>query len=235
MHRFHQMLPPTENVHLHIDNFSAQTGVTRFTELHSNWRYNKTENLKAGGAAIRTFTHLLVEAKSKYAYNLKHYTVSHEILDSVDAFSHLSFNYFSFPPVKVRSKPAIFLLKNLQKDDIDWSFLPEEDQPAEKASEDSFIESPKVEMEVPPKPSSESPGLDAASQEPAGDDLPKASSKKGKKKKKKKSLPPNEEEGKGEESFPPKGGTRKNPAKEDNGERSQPAQSPDMENKDGET
>ena len=65
------------------------------------FRYDKEENLKAGSQQIRKFTHLFVEAKSKYAYNLKHYTSSHEIIGSVEAFSHLSFNYQNFPPVKV--------------------------------------------------------------------------------------------------------------------------------------
>lgn len=64
-------------------------------------RYNKTEHLKAGGPELRSFTHLLVEGKSKYSYSLKHYTTSHQILTSVDSFSHLSFNYQQFPPVKV--------------------------------------------------------------------------------------------------------------------------------------
>ena len=64
-------------------------------------RYNKTENLRAGGRELRSFSHLLVEAKTKYAYNLKHYSDSHNILEAVEAFSHLSFNYQHFPPVKV--------------------------------------------------------------------------------------------------------------------------------------
>ncbi|KAK7068328.1 dolichyl-P-Man:Man(7)GlcNAc(2)-PP-dolichol alpha-1,6-mannosyltransferase [Halocaridina rubra] len=101
MHRLHQIVSREENVHVHIDNYAAQTGVSKFTELYDHWKYNKTEKLRAGGQAMRSFTHILVEAKSKYSYNLKHYTSSHDILGNVEAFSHLSFNYQQFPPVKV--------------------------------------------------------------------------------------------------------------------------------------
>lgn len=126
IHKLHQIIPPDAFANVHIDNYVAQTGVSRFTQLHDHWRYNKTENMKAGSKSMRSFSHLLVEAKSKYSYNLKHYTSSHEIVSSVEAFSHLSFNYQQFPPVKVRVKPAVFLLKNLDEESIDWSWIPVE-------------------------------------------------------------------------------------------------------------
>ena len=57
------------------------------------------------------FTHLLIEAKSKYSQNLKPYSRTHEILDSVEGFSHVSLNYNSFPPIRIKTKPLIFILK----------------------------------------------------------------------------------------------------------------------------
>ncbi|XP_042229319.1 probable Dol-P-Man:Man(7)GlcNAc(2)-PP-Dol alpha-1,6-mannosyltransferase isoform X2 [Homarus americanus] len=123
IYKLHQVIPQDANVHIHIDNFAAQTGVSRFTQLHDHWKYNKTDNMKAGSRDMRAFSHLLIEGKSKYSYNLKHYTSSHEIMSSVEAFSHLSFNYQQFPPVKVRVKPAVFLLKNLEEEFIDWSWV----------------------------------------------------------------------------------------------------------------
>ncbi|XP_076051946.1 alg12 alpha-1,6-mannosyltransferase isoform X2 [Oratosquilla oratoria] len=125
LHTLHKVVPKEASVHVHIDNFAAQTGVSRFAQVNENWRYNKTEGLRAGSQELRSFTHLLVEAKSKYSYNLKHYTTSHQILASIDAFSHLNFNYQHIPPLKVRSKPSIFILKNLVEEDIDFSFLQE--------------------------------------------------------------------------------------------------------------
>ncbi|KAK8376581.1 hypothetical protein O3P69_009892 [Scylla paramamosain] len=154
MMRLHKMVPADTNVYVHIDNFAAQTGVSRFTHLNDHWRYNKTEHLKAGSRDMRSFSHLLVEAKSKYSYNLKHYTSSHEVMSSVEAFSHLSFNYQQFPPVKVRVKPALFILKNLEDENVDWSWMhsspedfeePEEEMIPEMAS----AQPPLVEEPIP--------------------------------------------------------------------------------------
>jgi len=58
-----------------------------------------------------TYTHLLLEAKSKYSLNLKPYSRTHDILDSVEGFSHISFNYNTFPPIRIKTKPMIFILK----------------------------------------------------------------------------------------------------------------------------
>lgn len=57
------------------------------------------------------FTHLLVEAKSKYSTNLKPYSNTHDILDVIDGFSHITFNYNLLPPVKIKTKPSIYILK----------------------------------------------------------------------------------------------------------------------------
>lgn len=75
--------------------------------------YNKTENLASGSTDYFIFSHLLLEAKSKYSPNLKPFTHSHEILDVVDGFSHIHFNYNSFPPFRIKSKPMIFILKKI--------------------------------------------------------------------------------------------------------------------------
>lgn len=64
------------------------------------------------------FTHLLLEAKSKYSQNIKPYVNSHEILEFIDGFSSVSFNYNNFPPVKIRTRPSICILKNIRKDSI---------------------------------------------------------------------------------------------------------------------
>lgn len=57
------------------------------------------------------FTHLLLEAKSKYSQNLKPYSKTHDILGSVDGFSQISLNYKLFPPIRIKTKPMIFILK----------------------------------------------------------------------------------------------------------------------------
>ncbi|KAJ9588694.1 hypothetical protein L9F63_018008, partial [Diploptera punctata] len=98
-------------VYVHIDVLTAQTGVSRFTQDNPSWRYSKAENLTSGSEDMMLFTHLLVEAKSKYSQNLKPYLKTHEILDSVEGFSHVALNYNSFPPIRIKTKPLIFILK----------------------------------------------------------------------------------------------------------------------------
>nr|CAG4641628.1 EOG090X04MD [Eurycercus lamellatus] len=108
----HQLEPSEANATVHIDVFAAQTGVSRFGQLHDHWKYNKTENLKAGCPELRMFTHLIVEAKNKHAYSLKPYIQTHEILGSVEGFSQIRSTYNSFPPIRIKTKPCLFLLKN---------------------------------------------------------------------------------------------------------------------------
>lgn len=96
-------------VHVHISNLAAQTGVTRFAQLNENWIYNKTEKLDT--EQLQEFTHLIIEAKSKYSSNLKAYQHTHVILDSIESFSQVAVNYKLIPPVKIRTKPALFILE----------------------------------------------------------------------------------------------------------------------------
>ncbi|KAF4519194.1 hypothetical protein B566_EDAN013487 [Ephemera danica] len=107
--RLHRLEEPSYPVTVHIDNLSAQTGVSRFSQLNANWSYNKTEYLNAED--LMHFTHLLVEARSKYSLNLRPYLKSHEILDSVEGFWHISFNYNNFPPIQIKTRPHVFILK----------------------------------------------------------------------------------------------------------------------------
>lgn len=57
------------------------------------------------------FTHLLMEAKSKYSPNIKPYLKTHDIIDSVDGFSHIALNYRMLPPVRIKTRPTIFIMK----------------------------------------------------------------------------------------------------------------------------
>lgn len=57
------------------------------------------------------YTHLIAEAKSKFSSNLKPYAATHDIIDTIEAFHQLSFNYFTIPPVKIKTKPVLFILK----------------------------------------------------------------------------------------------------------------------------
>ncbi|CAH0594133.1 unnamed protein product [Chrysodeixis includens] len=107
--RFHKLLKNEPYVHVHICNLAAQTGVTRYTEINEDWMYSKKESLSPD--LLQYYTHLLVEAKSKYSSNLKSFSQTHDILDSIESFSQIAMNYRLMPPVKIKTKPAIFILE----------------------------------------------------------------------------------------------------------------------------
>lgn len=109
MTRFHKLLKNEPYVHLHISNLAAQTGVTRFTEIHNHWQYSKNESLDA--EQLQEYTHLLIEAKSKYSPNLKAFTHTHTVLEGIDTFSAVSLNYKLLPPIKIKTRPALFILQ----------------------------------------------------------------------------------------------------------------------------
>ncbi|KAI4489855.1 hypothetical protein M0804_004037 [Polistes exclamans] len=109
LHRLEQN--STESVYVHIDNLAAQTGVSRFTQTNSSWIYSKREDITFTDPEMLQYSHLLIEAKSKYSPNIKPYLKTHEILDSIDGFSHITLNYNILPPIRIKTKPTIFIIK----------------------------------------------------------------------------------------------------------------------------
>ncbi|XP_025990233.2 probable Dol-P-Man:Man(7)GlcNAc(2)-PP-Dol alpha-1,6-mannosyltransferase [Solenopsis invicta] len=107
-----------EPVRVHIDVLTAQTGVSRFTQTNASWIYSKQENLTIDDPEILQFTHLLIEAKSKYSQNFKFYLKTYDIIDSIDAFSYITLNNDMLPPIKIKTKPSIFIMK--RKSDIKY-------------------------------------------------------------------------------------------------------------------
>ncbi|CAH0550491.1 unnamed protein product [Brassicogethes aeneus] len=107
----HRLARDDVNVTVHISNLAAQTGVSRFTEINEDWIYSKKENLSVGDSELYEFTHLIAEAKSKFSSNLKPYAATHDIIDTIEAFHQISFNYLTIPPVKIKTKPVLYILK----------------------------------------------------------------------------------------------------------------------------
>ncbi|KAJ2953273.1 hypothetical protein O0L34_g853 [Tuta absoluta] len=140
--RFHKLLKDEPHVHVHISNLAAQTGVTRFTQIHDHWVYNKTENLD--DRHLMRYTHLIIEAKSKYSPVMKSFARTHEILDHVESFHQISGNYKLLPPIKIKTKPALFILekknfrvmRGIDVDNVVIDFAP--DTPEEEISLTDF-------------------------------------------------------------------------------------------------
>lgn len=111
MSRLHRIASAETNVSIHIDNLTAQSGVTRFTEINSNWTYSKNEMLKAGDEELHKFDYLLVEVKNKYSPEMRFLQQTHEKIELIECFSNIGVHYTSLLPIKIRTKPCIMILK----------------------------------------------------------------------------------------------------------------------------
>nr|CAH0109712.1 unnamed protein product [Daphnia galeata] len=119
----HKLESPDSKISVHIDVLAAQTGISRFGQIHNHWIYDKTENLKAGSLELRMFDYLITEARSKHAYNLRPYLETHDIVGHVEGFSHIRSSYHHFPPIRIKTKPCLFILKNkYPPEEPDFSF-----------------------------------------------------------------------------------------------------------------
>ncbi|ESO91399.1 hypothetical protein LOTGIDRAFT_228830 [Lottia gigantea] len=107
----HSLNNRTDFVDVHIDVYSAQTGISRFTQLHSHWRYDKTEDISPNGQEIQKFTHLLLEATLANFSDSELYTHSHELQATIPGFTGISLNPKNMPPVKLKFEPKIWILK----------------------------------------------------------------------------------------------------------------------------
>eukprot|EP00795_Rhopilema_esculentum_P010255 gene10255-18949_t len=75
------------NASVHIDNYAAQTGVTRFGEQNSFWRYSKEENLEESSSKLQNFNYLLREMPCSSFSN------THRTLDVISGFDKMIFNW----------------------------------------------------------------------------------------------------------------------------------------------
>lgn len=76
-----------------------------------HYSYSKQENFTVGDPEMLQFTHLLMEAKSKYSPNIKPCLKTYDIIDYIDGFSHITINNNLLPPIKIKTKPTIFIMK----------------------------------------------------------------------------------------------------------------------------
>lgn len=133
--------PFSTDVVLHIDVAAAQTGVSRFLEVNSAWRYvhplarapggagcqgpvwargarhallrryEKTEDLPPGSARMLAYTHLLMEAAPG---PLALYRDTHRVLARVPGTTGLSVNLSRLPPFNVNLQTKLVLLERLR-------------------------------------------------------------------------------------------------------------------------
>ncbi|XP_066447980.1 dol-P-Man:Man(7)GlcNAc(2)-PP-Dol alpha-1,6-mannosyltransferase-like [Eleutherodactylus coqui] len=107
VHELHTLVDPSTDVIVHIDVAAAQTGVSRFLQCHSHWRYDKREDLSHEEKAMAPYTHIIMEYDVS---NLQHYKNTHKILREISGFDGLGFNA-TFPPIYLRLLTKLVILQ----------------------------------------------------------------------------------------------------------------------------
>uniref|UniRef100_A0AAV2IX27 Uncharacterized protein n=1 Tax=Knipowitschia caucasica TaxID=637954 RepID=A0AAV2IX27_KNICA len=108
MLQLHRLVSSDADVIVHIDSFAAETGVSRFLELHKNWRYDKREDMSPTNQDIKLYTHLIMEANVTKIQQLQD---THQPLAFIDGYSKTMLDLFHVPPVNVLLQNKIVLME----------------------------------------------------------------------------------------------------------------------------
>jgi len=97
-------------VHVHIDVYAAQTGISRFGQLNEDFiTYDKTEGLSSQDFLQNPdFTHLIMENN---ATKIQELSPGFQVVDRISSYAGISVNYKSVPPITVKSQESIVILK----------------------------------------------------------------------------------------------------------------------------
>ncbi len=104
-----------EDVKVHLDVLSAQTGITRFNELnrYKNWSYDKSEELPLED--ILKFDYIIVDADSDDAKRLLKFKDRHKTIQTIKSYKGIYFDFVGrrIPLPKIKWDPVLSILKKI--------------------------------------------------------------------------------------------------------------------------
>lgn len=73
--------------------------------------YSKNEFIKPGDAELHEFSYILAEPSSKHSEASQFLQETHEVVEFVDCFNSIGLQYQSMLPVKIKTKPCIWIMR----------------------------------------------------------------------------------------------------------------------------
>jgi alpha-1,6-mannosyltransferase len=100
--------------------------------------YVKTENLNPGDIALHQHDYLLAESKSKHSPEMKILQQTHDIVEFVDCFHNIGLQYKSLLPVRINTRPCIYILQ--KREDADLGNLMPGTLSFDSSEQEAFVE-----------------------------------------------------------------------------------------------
>ncbi|XP_072257721.1 dol-P-Man:Man(7)GlcNAc(2)-PP-Dol alpha-1,6-mannosyltransferase [Pyxicephalus adspersus] len=111
MDALHKLVTPSTDVSVHIDVAASQTGVSRFLQFHSHWRYDKREDVSPTDEAMKLYSHIIMEFD---AAHLSQYKKTYKVLSHISGFDGFGFNFDKFPPFSLKLVTKLIVLQRPQ-------------------------------------------------------------------------------------------------------------------------